>query len=107
MGKERSRPAQLDRDGLQLVFRKLFSLRVLPLSSVKRVGAIPLPSLVDEIGLMFENQSGELMHIRETDKGFRWLAGQFEIDRLLGDDWYGRAKRGEYLWADVTANPFA
>jgi len=79
----------------------------MPLSAVKRIGATPLPSLVDEIGLMFENQSGELMHIRETDEGFRWLAGKFEVDNLLGDDWYGRAERGEYLWADVTANPFA
>jgi len=77
------------------------------LSEVKRLGAVPLPSLVDEIGLMFENQSGVLAHIRETDDGFRWLVAEFQVDDLLGADWYGRAERGEYLWADVTNNPFA
>ena len=71
----------------------------MPLSAVRRIGAIPLPSLVDEIGLVFEGENGEHMHIRETDPGFRELSERFRVDVLLGENWYGRAEAGQYLWA--------
>lgn len=77
----------------------------MPIESLVRVVALPLPSFVEEIGFMFEDSVGNEMWVRETDPEFRWLASSIEADQLFGDNWYRRAESGERISAQLPNTP--
>ena len=94
-------PATIDRSGNVLVSTRSLWQRTMPIANLVRATALPLPSLIEEIGFLLEDAAGKAMCVRETDRVFRWLAGLIEADRLFGKNWYSRAELGECIPAQL------
>ncbi len=66
-----------------------------------RITALALPSLVDEIGSLFEDAVGNTLQVRDTDPEFRWLAKQIDRDALFAQNWHRRAESGARIAAEL------
>lgn len=100
--------ATIDLTRACVVARGLPPRRTLPFASVRRVQAVQLASLADEIGLVVQDDlAGRAMYVRETDPAFGALAAHFGLAQRWGDDWMARAERGEALVLDDPAGSAA
>jgi hypothetical protein len=94
-------PGSILRDEDALVAKHLTKVRRMRIGDVRRVTALPVPSIIDEVGLVLEDKSGNRIWLRETDLHFHWLTRRLNADVLLGGDWYPRAETGEHLSAEI------
>jgi len=91
--------ATLNQKG-ELIEKRFLRSRRLSINAVSIIEVRRIPSLYDELGLMLYSHV-DAFCVRETDKSFQQLKSQFQLDKLLGSDWYQRAEAGEILRANV------
>ncbi len=96
-------PGKIVRESDCLIARHLLVTHRMNLSALRRITSLPVPSLIDEVGLVIEDKAGNRIWVRETDLHFHWLVARLNADELLGDNWYARAENGEHITATVPA----
>jgi hypothetical protein len=74
----------------------------MPIASFARITALALPSLVDEIGSLFEDAVGNTLRVTDTDPEFRRHAKQIDRDALFAQNWHRRAESGARIAAELT-----
>jgi hypothetical protein len=94
-------PGRVVRGSEVIVSSHLLTTHAMKLADVRLIAAQPLPSLIDEIGFILQDEAGNRAWIRETDFDFHWLANRLNANALLGENWYARAEAGEYLVAQI------
>jgi len=75
-----------------------FRSKTISFSEIKLIEIGRVLSLADEVGVAIT--AGVKIFFTDADPWFRDAAKAMRFDELFGDDWYGRAERGEYLKHD-------